>query len=185
MSEIGAALMQWMSVAGVFLAWTACALLCAGGLLLSALSVSGTWLVLAAAGLAAALTGPDAFPAWPVLAGMAAVCAAVDVIEWFAAAWGVRRRGGSRAAGWMALLGSLGGMLLGSALIPVPLVGGLIGMMAGSFALVYWTEKRRLQRIDHAAHIATGAVLAGMSMLLLKVAATAGLILWLAGGLFF
>ena len=81
------------------------------------------------------------------------------------------------------LLGSLGGMILGSLLIPVPLLGGLIGMLAGSFTLVYWTEKRRLQRIDHAAHIATGAVLAGMAVLLLKVAATAGLILWLAGGL--
>lgn len=185
MSAIGQWLMHVLSATGIFLAWTACALLCAGGLLLSALSVSGTWLVLAAAGLAAALTGPDAFPGWPMLATSAAVCAAVDVIEWFAAAWGVRRRGGSRAAGWMALLGSLGGMMLGSVLIPVPLLGGLIGMLAGSFALVYWTEKRRLQRIDHAAHIATGAVLAGMSVLLLKVAATAGLLLWLAAGLFF
>ena len=183
MSAIGQWLVHAFSVAGVFLAWTACALLCAGGLLLSALSVSGTWLVLAAAGLAAFLTNPGQFPGWPVLAGMTAVCAAVDAIEWFAAAWGVRRRGGSRAAGWMALLGSLGGMILGSVLIPVPLLGGLIGMLAGSFTLVYWTEKRRLQRIDHAAHIATGAVLAGMAVLLLKVAATVGLILWLAGGL--
>ena len=56
-------------------------------------------------------------------------------------------------------------------------------MMIGSFSLVYWTEKRRLLKSDHAAHIATGAVLAGMSMLLLKVVATAGLILWMTAGL--
>ena len=56
-------------------------------------------------------------------------------------------------------------------------------MLAGSFALVYWTEKHRLQKADAAAHIATGAVLAGMAMLLLKVAATTALILWLVLGL--
>ena len=76
-------------------------------------------------------------------------------------------------------------MILGSLVIPIPLVGGLIGMMAGSFALVYWVEKRRLQKSESAAHIAAGAVIAGMSMLLLKVVATASLILWLAGGLLF
>ena len=181
MSEIGAALMQWLSVAGVFLAWTACALLCLGGLILAVFSISGTWLVLGAAIGAALLTGPGEFPAWPALLAFGAVCAAVDVVEWFAAAWGVRRRGGSAAAGWMALLGSLGGAILGGMVFPV--LGSLVGMMLGSFALVYWTEWRRLRRADRAAHVARGAVLAGISVLLLKVVATAGLALWLAAGL--
>jgi uncharacterized protein YqgC (DUF456 family) len=185
MSGLWPAIQQGLAHAGFYLAWGACGLLCLGGLLLAVFSISGTWLVLAAAALASALTGSDQFPAWPALLGMLAVCASVDVIEWFAATWGVRRRGGSAAAGWMALLGSIGGMILGSLLIPVPLIGGLIGMMAGSFALVYWIEKRRLQHSDHAAHIATGAVLAGMSVLLLKIVATASLILWLATGLLF
>ena len=185
MSEAGHALLQWLSVAGVVLAWTACILLCFGGLVLSALSISGTWLVLGAAAGAAALTSADQFPGWPALLGMFAVCAAVDLVEWFAASWGVRRRGGSAAAGWMALLGSLGGMVLGSLWIPIPLVGGLLGMMAGSFGLVYWTERRRLRKSAPAAHIAAGAVLAGMSMLLLKVVVTSALILWLAAGLLF
>ena len=183
MSEIGATLMQWMSVAGVFLAWTACALLCLGGLILAVFSISGTWLVLGAALGAAFLTGPGEFPGWPVLLAFGAVCAAVDVIEWFAASWGVRRRGGSAAAGWMALLGSLGGAILGGMVVPI--LGSLVGMMVGSFALVYWIEKRRQQKTDRAAHIAAGAVLAGMSVLLLKVVATAGLVLWLAAGLLF
>ena len=183
MSEIGATLLQWMSVAGVFLAWTACALLCLGGLILAVFSISGTWLVLGAAIGAAFLTGPGEFPGGPALLAFGAVCAAVDIIEWFAAPWGVRRRGGSAAAGWMALLGSLGGAILGGLVVPV--LGSLIGMLAGSFALVYWTENRRLKHVEHAAHIATGAVLAGMAMLLLKVVATASLILWLAAGLLF
>ena len=181
MSEVAAALMHWASVAGVFLAWTACALLCLGGLVLAVFSISGTWLVLGAAIGAALLTGPGEFPGWPALLAFGAVCAAVDIIEWFAAAWGVRRRGGSAAAGWMALLGSLAGAILGGMIVPV--LGSLVGMLLGSFALVYATERRRLRRADQAAHVARGAVLAGISVLFLKVAATAGLVLWLAVGL--
>ena len=183
MTAVWHVLQQGLAHTGLFLAWTGCVLLCLGGLLLAVFSISGTWLVGLAALLAAALTGPDQFPAWPVLLGMFSVCAAVDIIEWFAASWGVRRRGGSAAAGWMALLGSLGGAILGGMVVPV--LGSLVGMMAGSFALVYWIEMRRLKQSDHAAHIATGAVLASMSVLLLKVVATAALILWLAAGILF
>ena len=181
MSGLAAALLHGLAATGVFLAWTACALLCLGGLLLSVFSLSGTWLVLGAALAAAALTGPDAFPAWPTLAGMGALCAAIDLIEWFATSWGVRRRGGSAAAGWMALLGSLGGAIHGGMVVPV--LGSLVGMMLGSFALVFLAERRRLQRADQAAHVARGAVLAGISVLLLKILATAALVLWLAAGL--
>ena len=211
MSEVAAALLHGASVAGVFLAWTACALLCLGGLILAVFSISGTWLVLGAAIGAAFLSGPGEFPGWPALLAFGAVCAAVDIIEWFAAAWGVRRRGGSAAAGWMALLGyepkmamgpiigiggvdmlippsaltvllgSLAGAILGGMVVPV--LGSLVGMLLGSFALVYMAERRRLQRADQAAHVARGAVLAGISVLLLKVVATAALVLWLAIGL--
>lgn len=181
MSEAWSALLHGLSAAGVFLAWTACGLLCLGGLALSAFSISGTWLVLGAAIGAALLTDPGEFPAWPALLAFGTVCAAVDIVEWFAAGWGVRRRGGSAAAGWMALLGSLGGAILGGMVVPV--FGSLVGMMAGSFSLVFLAERRRLKKSSPAAHIAAGAVLAGISVLLLKVLATAGLALWLAAGL--
>ena len=181
MSEISQMLLHGLSIAGVFLAWTFCGILCLSGLVLSAFSISGTWLVLAATLVAVWLTGPGGFPGWLTLLGMFAVCAAVDIIEWFAARWGVQRRGGSAAAGWMAMLGSLAGAILGGMVVPI--LGSLVGMLAGSFTLVYWVEKHRLQKADAAAHIATGAVLAGMSVLLLKVFATAGMVLWLAVGL--
>ena len=77
----------------------------------------------------------------------------------------------------------MGGMVLGSLLIPVPFLGGLLGMMSGSFALVFLAERHRLRATGQAAHIAGGAVVAGLSVLFLKVMATAGLVLWLAVGL--
>lgn len=183
MSEFGQWLLHALSVAGIVLAWTACALLCLGGLLLSVFSISGTWLVFGAALGAALLTGSGEFPGGLALLAFGAACAAVDVIEWFAASWGVRRRGGSAAAGGLALLGSLVGALLGG--MAVPILGSLAGMLLGSFTFVYLAERRRLKKNSPAAHIARGAVLAGISVLFLKVAATAGLVLCLAAGLLF
>lgn len=148
-------------------------LLCAGGLLLSALSLSGTWLVLAATALAAWTSGPE-FPGVATIALFAVLCLAVEAAEWLAGAWGVQRRGGSKLAGFMALLGGLAGMLLGSLLVPV--LGALPGALAGSFALAYIVERRRLQRHEHALHIATGAVLAHIAVVLVKVTATIGMI---------
>jgi len=183
MSSIWSAIQSGLSHTGLFLAWAFCVILCLSGLLISALSISGTWLIWVAAIIAALLTGAGQFPGWITLCGMLAICIGVELFEWGAASWGVRRRGGSTAAGWMALLGSIGGMILGNMLFPI--IGGLLGMMIGSFTLVYWVEKRRLQEAEHASHIATGAVLASMSVLLVKVLATMTLILWLLAGLLF
>ena len=176
-------LLHGLAVAGVFLAWAACALCCAAGLLLAMFSISGTWLVLAAGIGAARLTGPAEFPGWPTLLGMLAVCVAVDTGEWFAVRWGVQRRGGSRAAGWLALLGSMVGAVAGG--LVVPIIGNLIGMLLGCFLPVFFYEQHRLKKAAGAAHIANGAVLAGLIVLLQKVAATSGLVLWLAAGLLF
>jgi len=183
MSGVWNAIQSGLSHTGLFLAWAFCICLCLGGLLLSALSISGTWLVLAATVISALLTGAGQFPGWITLTGFLLICISVELFEWSAASWGVRRRGGSTAAGWMALLGSIGGMILGNMLFPI--IGGLLGMMIGSFTLVYWVEKRRLQHVEHASHIATGAVLASMSVLLVKVLATMTLIVWLLAGLLF
>lgn len=163
---------DWSSVGstvGHGAGFLAVALLCLAGILLSAFSFSGTWLVLGAAMLAAWLGGPE-FPGPITLVVFALVCAAIEVAEWLAGMWGVQRRGGSKPAGFAALAGGIAGMVLGSMIVPV--IGTLLGMMAGSFGLAYFVERRRLLKHEHALHIATGAVLARIGMLLLKVATT-------------
>jgi len=148
------------------------ALLCLVGVGLSCVSISGTWLVVAAT-VIAAFAREDAFPGvWTVVVfvGMSLL---VEVAEALAGAWGVRRRGGSHAAGVWAVLGGLLGMVLGT-LIPIPVVGSLIGMMTGSFVLVFLVERRRLAA-DKAAGIAWGAVAARMAVILLKVVVTLGM----------
>ncbi len=145
-------------------------LLCLCGVLLSALTFSGTWLVLAATVLAAWLRAPG-FPGLVTILLFLLLCLAIEVVEWLAGAWGVQRRGGSKLAGVAALLGGLLGLLLGS-LLPLFMLGPLLGLFAGSFGLAYLVERYRLKHHGAALHIATGAILARAAMLMVKITAT-------------
>lgn len=156
-------------------------LLCLMGFFLSCLSLSGTWLVLAATGLLAWFHGPE-FPGIGTLVVFIVLCIAVEIVEAMAGAWGVQKRGGSKAAGWAALGGGFLGMLLGG-FIPVPIVGNLIGMMAGSFGCAFWVEHARIKKTNHAAHVAFGAVLARIGVIFLKVGITLAMIFTLIIGL--
>ena len=155
--------------------------LCLLGFIISCLSLSGTWLVLAATGLAAWLRWPE-FPAVGALVFFLILCISVEVLESLAAVWGVKKRGGSKAAGWAALGGGFVGMLLGG-FIPVPVIGSLLGMLLGSFGCAFWVEHAKMKKIEHAAHVATGAVLARLGVIFLKVGVTLAMIIILATGL--
>ncbi len=153
-------------------------LLAGAGLLLSVFSISGTWLVLVGAALAAWWF--PAGPGWGTLAGFAVLAGAVEVFDALAGSWGVNRRGGSARAGWAALFGGFAGLFLG-AFIPVPLIGSLIGMMIGGFVCVFLVEHARLRQRGAAARIAWGSVLARVVVIGVKVLAT----LLMSGFLFF
>lgn len=170
------------SAAGLGLGYILVGVLCLGGLALSCVSLSGTWLVALGALMAALLSGSDFPGAWTV-GGFLVVSALVEVLESMAGAWGVQKRGGSALAGFAALAGGIAGLFLGAA-IPVPLVGSLIGMLAGSFLLAYAVEAQRLRHGPGAAHIARGAVVARLLMLLLKVVVTLAMTIWLWVGIF-
>jgi len=157
------------------------AALCLVGLFLSCLSISGTWLVVGATIIASFVSGAE-FPGLGTVLLFIYFAVLVEVAENVAGYWGVRKRGGSGLAGLAALAGGLLGALVGS-VIPIPLVGTLLGMLAGSFGAVYAVERHRLSAHDSAAHIAWGAVLSRMLIVLLKVVVTLGLSIWLFIGI--
>ena len=163
------------------LGYTLVALLCLAGAVLSCLSLSGTWLVILAAIFAAFLSG-DRFPGFWTPTIMIGIAVLVEGCEFMAVAWGIQKRGGSGWAGLAALAGGIAGLFLGT-FIPVPLLGNLIGMLGGSFACAYAVERHRLQSHDRAAHIAFGAVIARLLILMLKVVVTLAMIAWLVTGL--
>ena len=172
--------LDWLQTAGVLLAWGLVWLTCLAGVALSCLSLSGTWLVTLAA-LGAVFLRPDEFPTLWTVGAFVAISILVEGAEWVAGAWGVARRGGSAAAGWAAVGGGILGLLVGI-LIPIPVVGSLIGMMAGSFACAFGVERYRLRHSGQAAHIAWGAVVGRIAVILLKVVATLGMLAFLVAG---
>lgn len=170
---------DWHTLASIGI-YSLVALLCFIGFVLSCLSLSGTWVVFGASIIVAWQRWPE-FPGIPTLILFLALCIGVEVAEAFSASWGVQKRGGSKAAGWAALLGGFLGMLLGG-FIPIPIIGNLIGMIAGSFGCAFLVEHAKMKKATHAAHVATGAVLARLAVIFLKVGVTLGMTLILGIG---
>lgn len=171
-----------LQLAGVGLGWIAIVLLCLAAVVLSCLSLSGTWLVTLAAGLAMVLPGTS-FPGVWTLVLFVVLSVAVEGVEALAGAWGVKNRGGSVLAGVAALVGGLVGLVLGPLLMPVPIVGNLVGMLVGGFALTFAVEHRRLKKASHAAHIAWGSVVGRVMVIFVKVTVTLGMIASLVIGM--
>jgi len=153
------------------------------GLLLSALSISGTWLVLLAA-VVVAVVPAEGYPGWWTVLCYAVLSALVEGVEALAGAWGVRARGGSRLSGLLAMLGGIAGLVLGS-MTPIPVFGPLIGMTVVSFAVVYAVERHRLKRSDRAAGVAFGVLLARVFVTLVKVIVTLGMTAYLVARILF
>ncbi len=156
-------------------AYAFAAMLCLVGLFLSCLSLSGTWLVLVA-GIVTAVFSGRAFPGFGTVLVFLYLAILVEVAEYVAGVWGVKRRGGSWRAAVAAVVGGIAGLAVGGWL---PLIGRPLFMVAGSFGLVQAVEYIRLRRWDPAARIAVGAVLARLGVLVMKVVVTLGMTAWL------
>jgi uncharacterized protein len=76
------------------------------------------------------------------------------------------RYGGSRRAGWGALLGGLAGAMIG---VPVPIVGSVVGGFAGAFAGAALFEYTRARRSGTAARAGWGAVLGRAAAAAVKI----------------
>jgi alpha-beta hydrolase superfamily lysophospholipase/uncharacterized protein YqgC (DUF456 family) len=156
-------------------------ILCFAGIVLSCLSISGTWLIFTGA-IIASLVGEGSFFGWGTVIVFGFVCVLVEVLEFFAGLMGVVKRGGSKMAGTAAMAGGLLGLALGT-LIPVFIIGSLAGMIVGSFTLAFIVERNRLKKTDQAARIAGGTVIARLVVILLKATVTMGMTAWLLVGL--
>ncbi len=135
-------------------------------------------------------TGLVAWIRWPEFPGIGTLliflilCIGVEVLEAVAGAWGVQKRGGTKAAGWAALGGGFLG-LIGGSFIPIPIIGSVLGMIVGSFCGAFFVEHSKMKKVHHAAHVATGAVMARLAIIFLKMGVTLAMIFTLIMGLLF
>ena len=152
------------------------------GLLLIPLGLPGLWVILLGVigygWLTDFRTVSGAFLA--IAIGLAL---AGEVIEAWVGFRFARRYGGSRRAGWGALVGGLVGAVVG---VPIPVVGSVVGGFLGAFAGAALFEYSRARQTEGAARAGWGAVLgraaaAGVKIALGMVIAAWALFLALRG----
>jgi uncharacterized protein YqgC (DUF456 family) len=127
--------MEWLGL-GLAAVFSLLGLACVA---LVAIGLPGTWLMLVlGAGTLAAMSwlgaATDAAAAWWTLGVGVALALVGEVVETAAGAAGSQAGGGSRRGMVGAVVGGFVGGIAFTPLIPIPLVGTLIGAMIGTFA---------------------------------------------------
>ena len=148
-------------------------------LLLIPLGLPGLWLMIAAA-LGYDMLGGVERIGWVTLAIATVLAGIAEAIEFGLAARYTRKYGGSRRAGWGAILGGLAGAFVG---VPVPVIGSVIGAFVGSFVGALVFEGSRERNHGTATRVAWGALIGRVAATAAKTAIGVGIaaiLLWAA-----
>jgi len=135
-----------MELALEILGWSVFALVIVIALLLDLLGLFGNWIILAAVGAAAAISGFDHFGGY-TLAYLFVFAGVGELLEALAAGLGAAKYGGGKGAIAAALVGTLVGAILGTPVFPI--LGTIAGACAGAFVFAtlyeYLVSKRGLE----------------------------------------
>jgi uncharacterized protein YqgC (DUF456 family) len=149
------------------------------GLLLIPFGLPGLWLILLGIIGYGWLTDFETLSVG-FLVGAIALALLGEVLESWIGFRFARRYGGSRRAGWGALVGGLVGAIVG---VPVPVVGSVVGGFVGAFVGAALFEYSRARQSGVAAKAGWGAVLGRAAAAGLKMAIGIVMVassLWLA-----
>jgi uncharacterized protein YqgC (DUF456 family) len=144
-------------------------------LLMIPLGLPGLWVMVLAAVAYPYLAGEGTIGTF-TLVGIMVLAAVAEALEFLLAGRYARKYGGSRRAGWGAILGGIVGAFVG---VPVPIVGPVIGALAGSFAGALIFELTRGTDTGAATRVATGALIGRVAAIALKVGIGVAISAWL------
>jgi uncharacterized protein len=146
------------------------------GLILIPFGLPGLWVMVGAVLVYSYMVPAGAIGTWTVViaAGLAAVG---EILEFLLAGKYARRYGGSRRAGWGAIIGSVVGAVMG---VPIPLLGSLVGAFVGAFAGALLAELTHSREVAAATRVATGALLGRIVAVAVKVGIGCAMLVWVA-----
>ena len=144
-------------------------------LFLIPLGLPGTWLMIAAAIGYNALLGGEPI-GWLTIGAMVVLATIAEVFEFTLSVRYTKKYGGSRRAGWGAIIGGIAGAIIG---VPVPIIGSIIGAFAGSFLGALVAEYTRKTDAGAATRVATGALLGRVVAAAMKTAVGCIIAVWL------
>jgi uncharacterized protein YqgC (DUF456 family) len=133
-------------------------------------------LVMFAAALCYKLLVPNGGIGWPSVVVVGILMAIAEGLEWTLAARFAKKYGGSRRAGWGAVIGGMIGAFMG---VPIPIVGSIIGAFAGAFVGALVFELSRGSGGGTATKVAWGALIGRVAAAAIKVAIGLVMAVWL------
>jgi uncharacterized protein YqgC (DUF456 family) len=131
------------------------ALICLAGLVLVALGLPGLWVIVLAVLGYGALTNFRTVGLVTTIAVLA-LAGLGELLEAWLGFGLTRKYGGSKRAGWGALLGGVVGATVG---VPVPVIGSVIGALIGAFAGATLFEYSATWKVHGALRVGWGALL--------------------------
>jgi uncharacterized protein YqgC (DUF456 family) len=144
------------------------------GLFLIPIGLPGLW-VIAGAALLFSYLSPTGAPGIVSIIVLVVLAVVAELLEWMITGRVTRRYGGSRRAGWGAILGGAAGAIVG---VPIPVIGSMIGAFAGAFVGALVAEYSRGEQSAGAVKVATGAVVGRAIAVAMKVGIGVVMIVW-------
>lgn len=145
-------------------------------MVLVVLGMPGLWVMIASA-VCYKILVPDHTIGWFTIAAITFLAVCAEVFEYTLTGKYARKYGGSRRAGWGAIIGGFIGMMVG---IPVPVIGSVIGAFAGSFVGAFIAEMSGGQSTTAGAtRVATGALVGRVVATALKVGIGCAIAAWI------
>jgi hypothetical protein len=134
-------------------------------LILIVLGLPGLWIMVASA-VTYNLVVPGDPIGWVTLVAVAVLAFVAELLEFTLTGRYARKYGGSRRAGWGAIIGSIVGAMVG---FPVPIVGPVIGAFIGSFVGALIAEFTGGSSAGDATRVAKGALIGRVVSTVLKI----------------
>jgi uncharacterized protein len=134
-------------------------------LILIVLGLPGLWIMVASA-VTYNLVVPGDPIGWVSLLAVAVLAFVAELLEFSLTGRYARKYGGSRRAGWGAIIGSIVGAMVG---FPVPIVGPVIGAFVGSFLGALVAELTGGSSAGASTKVATGALIGRVVSTALKI----------------
>lgn len=147
------------------------------GLLMIPFGLPGT-LVIFAATLSYYLLVPHGPIGLATVILVGALMVVAEVLEFLLAGRYTKKYGGSKRAGWGAIIGGMVGAFLG---VPIPIIGSVIGAFVGSFVGAFAFEWYGHKDHTVATRVAWGALVGRAVSAAIKVGIGLGMAVWLIG----
>ena len=134
-------------------------------LILIVLGLPGLWIMVATAVVYNLIVPGDPI-GWVSLIAVAVLALIAELLEFTMTGRYARKYGGSRRAGWGAIIGGMIGAVVG---FPVPIVGPVIGAFVGSFVGALVAELTGGASAGDATRVAKGALIGRVVSTMLKI----------------